>query len=110
MILDADGLDLAQEIEAILARVPPRLEGQVKPELMQAVLEIATTPCADVAAAGRELLELRATVAEIAEARGLLLAASGTHPFARWEEQEIVDRPRYHEIVDELAWVARREL
>ncbi len=110
MILDADGLDLAQEVEAILGEVPKRLEGQVKPELMQSVLEIATTPCEDVAAAGEELRVLRGAVAEIAERRGLLLAAAGTHPFARWEDQAIVDRPRYLEIIEELAWIARREL
>ena len=42
--------------------------------------------------------------------RGLLLAAAGTHPFARWEDQEIVDRPRYRELVEELGFIARREL
>jgi carboxylate-amine ligase len=110
MILGGDDLGLAQEIEAILAAVPPELEGQVKPELMQSVLEIATTPCDDVAAAGEELRTLRRTVAEIAAERGLLLAAAGTHPFALWEEQEIVDRPRYVELVDELGFIARREL
>jgi carboxylate-amine ligase len=110
MILDADGLDLAQAIEPILEAVPRELAGQVKPELMQSVLEIATTPCEDVAAAGEELRVLRRTVAEIAEGRGLLLAASGTHPFALWEDQEIVDRPRYLEIADELQMIARQEL
>jgi len=110
MILDADGLDLAQAIEPILEAVPKELAGQVKPELMQSVLEIATTPCEDVAAAGEELRLLRRTVAEIAERRGLLLAASGTHPFALWEDQEIVDRPRYLEIADELQMIARQEL
>jgi carboxylate-amine ligase len=110
MILVADDLGLAQEIEAILAAVPPELEGQVKPELMQSVLEIATTPCKDVAAAGEQLALLRGTVAEIAAERGLLLAASGTHPFALWEDQEIVDRPRYVELIDELGFIARQEL
>ena len=110
MILDADGLGLAQEIEAILAGVPAELQGQVKPELMQSVLEIATTPCETVAAAGEELRVLRRTVAELAEERGLRLAASGTHPSALWEDQEIVDRPRYRELIDELGFVARQEL
>jgi len=110
MILDADNLDLAQEVEAILAAVPGELEGQVKPELMQSVLEIATTPCQSVAEAAAELTGLRRAVAEIAERRGLLLAASGTHPFALWEDQKIVDRPRYRELIDELGYVALQEL
>ena len=82
MLLDADSLDLANEIEAVLAAVPAELEGQVKPELLQSVLEVATTPCEDVRSAGEQLRVLRRSVAEIAERRGLLVAASGTHPFA----------------------------
>jgi glutamate---cysteine ligase / carboxylate-amine ligase len=110
MILDAESLDLAQEIEPILDAVPPQLSGLVKPELLQSVLEIATTPCADVAAAGAQLQELRGTVAEMAEDRGLLLAASGTHPFALWENQALVDRPRYQELAEELGFIVRQEL
>ena len=67
MILDGESCDLANEIEAILAALPPELEGQVKPELIASVLEIATAPCADVPAAGEELRELRRAVAAIAE-------------------------------------------
>src|SRR5262245_28808849 len=110
MLLDPDGLGLAQEIERVLAAVPEDLSEQVKPELLQAVLEIATKPCASVGDAAEELRSLRRTVAGIAEDLGLLLGASGTHPFARWEEQEIVDRPRYRELAEELGYIALREL
>jgi len=110
MIVDPGGCGLAQEIERVLASVPPELEGQVKPELLQSVLEIATKPCADVAAAGRELASLRRAVNGILEELGLGVAASGTHPFARWEEQLVVERRRYQELADELGYIARREL
>ena len=110
MILDRETLDLAQEVEPLLDAAPAELDGQVKPELFRSVLEVATTPCPDVPSAGRELTGLRRTVAGLAEQRGLLLAAGGTHPFARWEDQEIVDRPRYWELVEELGWVVRQEL
>ena len=46
MICDSETLELAQAIEQILAAVPDDIEGEVKPELMQSVLEVATTPCA----------------------------------------------------------------
>jgi carboxylate-amine ligase len=110
MILDSGGLDLAQRIEEVLEAVPDEFEGQVKPELMQSVLEVATRPCPDVRTAGEELGALRNQVGAIGEQLGLLIAASGTHPFARWEDQAIVERPRYRELVDELGYVARQEL
>jgi carboxylate-amine ligase len=40
----------------------------------------------------------------------LTIGSAATHPFARWEEQRIVDRPRYLEVVDALRFVARQEL
>jgi carboxylate-amine ligase len=110
MIVDPEGLDLAQAIDSLLEDVPAELDGQVKPELMQSVLELATRPCGGVAEAGEELRNLRRAVTEVAEGQGLLIAAAGTHPFAQWEDQLIVDRPRYKELTDELGYVARQEL
>jgi glutamate---cysteine ligase / carboxylate-amine ligase len=110
MIIDAETLDLAQEIEMILEEVPQEVPGTVKPELMQSVLEVATTPCPDLRSAGEELRGLRQAVAQVAESHGLLIGAAGTHPFALWEDQKIVDRPRYQELAEELGYVARQEL
>ena len=110
MLLDPDSLDLAGEIEAILEAVPAEHEGQVKPELLTSVLEIATPPCANVREAGAELAELRQMMVGLAADRNLLVGAGGTHPFARWEEQTVVDRPRYRELVADLGYIARREL
>ncbi len=110
MLLDPDSLDLAGEIEAILDIVPPEHEGQVKPELLTSVLEIATPPCANVNEAGEELKELREMMVDLASERGLCVGAAGTHPFGRWENQTIVDRPRYRELVADLGYIAKREL
>ena len=54
---------------------------------------------------------LRRRVREIAEAqRAAAIGAAGTHPFARCEDQQIVERPRYRELVDELGFIAEQEL
>jgi glutamate---cysteine ligase / carboxylate-amine ligase len=94
MILDGESLDLAQQCEPLLGAVPEELSGQVKPELFQSIIEIATTPCADVAEAAGELADLRRTVSDIAAARGLRIAAAGTHAFGEPDDQLIVERPR----------------
>jgi len=46
----------------------------------------------------------------LAEARGLAIGAAGTHPFAMWEDQRIVRRPRYRDLIAGLQFVARQEL
>jgi glutamate---cysteine ligase / carboxylate-amine ligase len=110
MLLDPESLDLAQRIETILTDVPAEFEGQVKPELMQSFLEIATKPHPNVVSAGEELRALRKSLTSVAEGQGLYVGAAGTHPFARWEDQLIVDAERYHRIVDELQYVVRQFL
>ena len=110
MILDPKGWGLAPAIEPLVRQIPERYEGQVKPELMKSVLEIATKPCVDVPAAGRELVELREMVIDAAAELGLAIGATATHPFAIARDQEISDRPRYHELVEELGIIARNEL
>ena len=107
MILDAESLGLVNAIESMLEGQPPE---RVKPELMESVLEIATAPHANVAEAGVELRALRTRVAHAAAERGLTIGAAGTHPFALWEDQRIVARPRYRDLVSDLRFVARQEL
>jgi carboxylate-amine ligase len=110
MILDAETLDLSNAIETMLEAVPEDAEGEVKPELMESVLEVATTPCRDAGEAARQLGALRARVQVAAADHGLAIGSAGTHPFAMWEDQRIVARPRYRDLVAALRFVARQEL
>jgi carboxylate-amine ligase len=111
MIVDDQTLDLANSIEGLLddlSEVP--MEGEVKPELMESVCEIATTPTANAAEAGAQLRALRRLVQQVAAQRGLAIGSAGTHPFAMWEDQRIVARPRYRDLVSGLQFVARQEI
>jgi glutamate---cysteine ligase / carboxylate-amine ligase len=112
MIVDAGSYELVNAIESLLedARAADTSAGEIKPELMESVLEIATRPAADTAEAGRQLRALRRQVHEIAARRGLTIGSSGTHPFALWEDQRIASRQRYRELVNALRFVARQEL
>ncbi|HUZ30322.1 MAG TPA: carboxylate-amine ligase [Solirubrobacteraceae bacterium] len=107
MIVDEQTLDLVNAIESMLEPAPA---GEVKPELMESVLEIATEPCPDTVRAGEQLRALRNQVIETAQSKGLAIGAAGTHPFARWEDQRIVARSRYRDLVSDLRFVARQEL
>ena len=109
MILDADTLELANAIEAMLE--DPTVDGgEIKPELHESVLEVATEPCRSTAEAAEQLRGLRAAVREKAAARGYTIGSAGTHPFAMWEDQRIVARPRYRDLISALRFVARQEI
>jgi carboxylate-amine ligase len=81
---------------------------RVRPELMTSVLEAATGVTANVGEALEEVRDIRARLRGAAAERGALIASAGTHPFSRWEHQEITDSPRYQGVVDKLRWVAER--
>src|ERR687885_378866 len=109
MIVDAETLELQNSIEAMLEALP-KAEAQIKPELMESVLEVATTPCKNTREAGSQLRELRRLTQRTAADLGLAIGSAGTHPFAMWEDQRIVARPRYRDLVAALRFVARQEL
>jgi carboxylate-amine ligase len=108
MIVDPESLDLVSAIDSILGAEPP--SGTIQPELLESVLEIATSACADVPAAAAELSALRSFASERARSRNLVIGASGTHPFARWEDQRVVGADRYRGLIRDLGFVARQEL
>ena len=107
MIVDAEGYGLVNAIESLLQDAE---DGEIKPELMESVLEISTNPASDTVQAGEQLRRLRTQVGRTAAGRGFAIGSAGTHPFAMWEDQRIVARARYRELVTALRFVARQEL
>lgn len=81
---------------------------KAKNELIESNIELITGVCSTVAEARADLEGTLAEVASAAEAIGLALACAGTHPFSDWAAQEITPNERYHRLVDEVQWPARR--
>ncbi len=111
MLLDGETFDLVQHIDTVLAAVAGHeLEDRINAELMQSVVEIATPICRNAADVDAELRLLRRYVTCIAQEKGLRVGSAGTHPFSLFERQRITARDRYRNLVDQLQYVARREL
>ena len=77
---------------------------------MQSVAETATRVVRTVAEAVEDAVDLRRRLRDAARERGSLIAGGGTHPFSRYEHQEITESPRYLALADSMQWVAQREL
>src|SRR6266516_4534298 len=111
MLLDTTTFDLVQHIDTVLAAVEgSELESVIRPELMQSVLEISTPVCQNIADVDHQLRKLRGAVTGIARDMDLRVGSAGTHPFSLFERQRITARDRYRALVDQLQYVARREL
>jgi len=111
MLLDPETFDLVQHVDTVLtAAQDGEFDDRVGPELMQSVLEISTPVCKTTADVDRELRRLRSHVTQAAATHNLRVGSAGTHPFSLFERQRITARDRYRNLVDQLQYVARREL
>jgi glutamate---cysteine ligase / carboxylate-amine ligase len=111
MLLDPETFDLVQHIDTVLgAVIPDDYEGSINAELMQSVLEIATPVCRTASDVDGALRNLRSYVGSIARDKGLRYGSAGTHPFSLFEQQRITARDRYRHLVDQMQYIARREL
>jgi carboxylate-amine ligase len=111
MLLDGETFDLVQHIETVLAAIEGHeLQPRINAELMQSVIEIATPVCHTPADVEDQLRTLRSYVTGIARDRGFRVGSAGTHPFSLFERQRITAKDRYRQLVDQMQYVARREL
>ncbi len=111
MLLDPETFDLVQHIDTVLSAIrEEEFQARIAPELMQSVLEISTPVCHNASDVDAELRKLRAYVTELGRRQGLRVGSAGTHPFSLFERQRITARDRYRNLVDQLQYVARREL
>ena len=81
---------------------------KAKHELFESTVEIITGVCTTVAEARADLEATLASLGALCAPRGLALMCSGTHPFTHWATQQVSPNPRYHQLVDEMQWLARR--
>jgi glutamate---cysteine ligase / carboxylate-amine ligase len=104
-LLSSESYELVPRFDEVAEAAADR---RVRQELMKSVLETATAVHGRVADALEELREMRRLLRDAAAERGALIASAGTHPFSRWEHQEMTESPRYQGVVEELRWVAEQ--
>ena len=109
MLLDPAGWSLAQEIDRVLPALEPELGLHVTAETHKSALELRSRVHKSVAGVAAELGDLRGALDAQLRTLGLRAAASGTHPFAVWQETRVSTGPRYQRVYDSMRELARRE-
>lgn len=109
-IVNPETRELQSHIQSIFEEGKILLKENIKPEMHASVVEIGTSICKDIHEARKEVTLLRSELARLADQNGFRIAASGTHPFSHWKDQEITDHPRYKEILEEMQETARANL
>jgi carboxylate-amine ligase len=108
-LVDPHTRELKSHIEEMLA-AGSHLGEQIKPELHQSVVEVGTPVCENIREAREAVMGLRRALIGMAEASGARIVAAGTHPISHWKDQQITDRVRYKDIVNEMEDLARANL
>jgi glutamate---cysteine ligase / carboxylate-amine ligase len=109
-ILDGETLELAPRVHTLVDGVAGRtLPGVLKTELHASVVELTNEVAASPDEAVDRIAELRRAAAEVAAVNGLSVAAAGSHPTSRPEQQEIVPDERYRDFVAYAGPSARRQ-
>ena len=109
-IVDPESLDLRQGFEDLYAACleDELLAQSAAGELIASEIEIRSGRAETFARATELQREHRGRLFALAEGMGLALAATGTHPWANYLDQRIIDTPHYARLREELRWVAQR--
>jgi len=109
-ILDPRTLDMVPRFEqlATKAEADPLLHEHITGELIASEIEIISGVGGDLHHALERQREHRRHLFALAAANGVALGATGTHPWADYREQRIIDTEHYRRVEDGLKYVAWR--
>jgi carboxylate-amine ligase len=108
-VLDPSTHDLVSRFEDLqaAARGTP-LEEHLVGELIASEVEVRTGRCETWVEASTRMAERRSQLVELADSLGIVLASTGTHPWANWKDQRIIDTPHYRRNDELLRYVVWR--
>ena len=109
-IIDPETRELIAQGGHVVQRAQRALGEEVAPEVLASQIEVMTPVCRTLAEVRDELLRLRREVIEAAAKEGYRIAAASTHPFSRWQEQQVTPKTRYRNIIEYYQRVFRQQL
>jgi carboxylate-amine ligase len=109
-ILDPVSLDLAHRFEDVYAACQKDeiLAESAAGELIASEIEIRSGRAETMAEAIALQTERRSRLFALVAEMGLALGSMGTHPWANYLDQRIIDTPHYNRLREELGYVAQR--
>jgi carboxylate-amine ligase len=81
-----------------------------KHELLECTVEVITDVCPTVKHVRDDLWEKLERLIKVSEGLGYRIICTGTHPFSLWSDQTVSPDPRYHRLIENCQWTARRLL
>jgi len=96
----------ASDLIALVSKKP--FPGEIKPEITESMLEISTSVHRTFAPLNAELLAMRDILVAGADRLDIEVAGGGAHPFQRWYDRQIYDRPRFRHVAGLYGYLAKQ--
>ncbi|MBB1200254.1 glutamate--cysteine ligase [Enterobacteriaceae bacterium 89] len=108
-VVNPPAFDLSQDSSALIAGLQGQLAaGEVKHDITESMLELATGVCHDIHQASAQFSALRQVVLEAASRQHLVICGGGTHPFQKWQRQEVCDNERYQRTFEQFGYLIQQ--
>ena len=109
-LIDPETLELQHRFDELFAACQQDevLAESAAGELISSEIEIRSGRSETLSVAMERQRDRRARLFALAHDLGMQLAATGTHPWASYLDQRIIDTPHYRRLRDELRWVVQR--
>ncbi len=109
MVLNTHDFNLVRGAPDLLARLEKvELEGEVKPEITESMIEINSAVNTRHDELLEELLRTRDAIVMAAERLNVAVAGGGSHPFHKWKERRIFPGERFQHISTLYGYLAKQ--
>jgi carboxylate-amine ligase len=103
---DCDLTRAASDLLTLIARM--KHPADIKPEITESMIEVGSTIHTRHAGLAAELREIRRVLLEAADKLNILVTGGGAHPFQRWSDRQIFDKPRFHHLSELYGYLAKQ--
>jgi carboxylate-amine ligase len=108
-LIDRRTGDLTRGASDLIALVGRQsFPGNVTPEITESMLEVSTSIQHAFDPLRAQLLAMRDALVVGADRLDLEIAGGGTHPFQRWYDRQIYDRPRFRHVAGLYGYLAKQ--
>ena len=109
MVLNTHDYNLVRGAPDLLARLEKAdLDGEVKPEITESMIEVNSAVNASYAGLLAELVRVRDAIVVASERLNVAVAGGGSHPFHKWREQRIFPTERFQRVSNLYGYLAKQ--
>jgi len=109
MVLNTHDYNLVRGAPDLLARLEKvELDGEVKPEITESMIEVNSAVNASHAELLAELVHVRDAIVVAAERLNVAVAGGGAHPFHKWKERRIFPTERFQRVSSLYGYLAKQ--